>query len=182
MVLIVLALGAAWTAAAHTGVVGLLRLDHFDTGGALSTLAGNLASPIVRFVNNGTGPAMNLQVQSDRPPLTVNSAAGTATNLSADELDGNDSTAFFPSKTYAKSTTSEGQEIVIGRRFLATYCDSGDKIISGGHYEMDAGTTLYGSTPDWFHQGWQVEWINDGTADSMTVTAYCADFGTPHTP
>jgi hypothetical protein len=62
------------------------------------------------------------------------------------------------------------------------YCDSGDRIISGGHYEMDAGTTLYGSVPDHFHQGWQVEWINDGTADSISVTAYCADFGTPHTP
>jgi hypothetical protein len=181
-VILAVLIGLASRATAHTGSVGLFHLNHSNTGTALTDLQGAVANfPMLRITNNGAGTALGLRVPSDKPPLFVNSSTKVG-NFNADLLDGNDSSAFLPNKTYAKSLTSMGDEIVTGRRFLATYCDPGDKIISGGHYEMDVGTTLYGSTPDWFHQGWQVEWINDGTADSMTVTAYCADFGTPHTP
>jgi hypothetical protein len=27
-----------------------------------------------------------------------------------------------------------------------------------------------------------VQWINDGSADSVSAQAYCADYGTPHSP
>ncbi len=181
-VILALVVGLASAALAGTGVGAPFHLGKTNTVNATSNLQGAVDNnPMLRITNKGAGTALGLLVPSNKPPLFVNSST-KVNNLNADLLDGNDSSAFLPNKTYAKNTTSQGQEIVTGRRFLATYCDSGDKIISGGHYEMDVGTTLYGSTPDWFHQGWQVEWINDGTADSMTVTAYCADFGTPHSP
>ncbi len=181
-VVLAVVIGLASRATAHTGSVGLFHLNHSNTGTAISDLQGTLNnSPLLRITNNGAGTALGLRVPSDKPPLFVNSSTKVG-SLNADLLDGKDESAFLPNKTYAKHATGQGQEITIGRRFLAAYCDSGDRIISGGHYDMDAGTTLFGSTPDWFHQGWQVEWINDGTADSIQVTAYCADLGAPHTP
>jgi len=56
---------------------------------------GTLPDPILRLDNNGTGPALDLQVERGKAPMTVNSDAGTATNLSADMIDGQNSTAFL---------------------------------------------------------------------------------------
>lgn len=56
---------------------------------------GTLADPILRLDNNGSGPALDLQVERGKAPMTVNSDAGTATNLSADMIDGQNSTAFL---------------------------------------------------------------------------------------
>jgi hypothetical protein len=175
--MVALALGAASTAMGHTGSVGLFHLNHSNTGTALTTLAANLASPVVRFDNNGTGPAMNLQVEPGRAPMTVNSAAGTATNLSADELDGQDSTNFLPRSTYTKEESTFGTDLGGGNRLWEVFCDSGDKILGGGYFNVDAtGTTVRASGVEDFHQGWYMEWTNnDGTADEITVQAYCAD-------
>jgi hypothetical protein len=110
--------------------------------------------------------------------MKVNSATQVA-NLNSDLFDGKDSQQFLPSATYENLTGGFGTNI--GRLFqVSAFCDSGDKLISGGHRDMDPGTTLSGSFPflrtQTFQQGWTVEWENDGTADFMTVTAYCADF------
>ena len=156
---------------------------------------------MLKVDQNGSGTALNLEVQNptSKPPMLVNSSTKVV-NLNSDQLDGQDSSAFlpasgkaadaelldgkdseqfFPADTYANHQTGTGTAIG-GSILLAAYCDSGDRIISGGHFDMDPGTTLVGSGPDWFHQGWQVNWLNDGTADSISVTAYCADFGTEH--
>ncbi len=62
---------------------------------AKSSLVASIADPVLSLVNNGVGPALNLQVPTGKPPMTV-SGTGTAdetvTNLSADKLDGKDST------------------------------------------------------------------------------------------
>ena len=55
----------------------------------------NLASKASTLVRSGVGPALGLRVGVDQAPLVVNPEAGTATNLSADELDGKDSGAFL---------------------------------------------------------------------------------------
>jgi hypothetical protein len=179
--MVALTLGAASTAIGHTGFAGLFHKNHSNTVNAISTFVGSVAGPILRLDNNNAGgTALDLQVEPNRPPLTVNSAAGTATNLSADTLDGKDSGAFLPNATYTKQDTGLGFDIGGGARLLETFCDSGDVIVSGGHFELDQGTTLRASGPDDFHEGWQVQWINDATADTITVVAYCADFGTPH--
>ena len=205
-VILALVFGVAVTALAGTGVGAPFNLGKINSVNAISTLSGSVGNgPMLRLDNNsatGSAAALNLQVEPDKQPMYVNSQTKVG-NLNSDLLDGQDASSFlgadakaadanlldgkdseqfFPKATYAKNANSTGSDFGNGRRFLAVYCDSGDKLLSGGHYELDAGTSLYASTPDWFHQGWQVEWINDGTADSIQVTAYCADFGTPHSP
>jgi hypothetical protein len=77
-------------------------------GTAASILKGvtNTATAVTTLINSGTGAALNLVVQPGQPPLTVNDGAGTATGLSADKLDGKDSTAFV-SATDGKAPDSE---------------------------------------------------------------------------
>ena len=105
-VMLAVVIGLASRATAHTGSVGLFHLNHSNTGTATSDLQGTVAnSPLLRITNNGAGTALGLRVPSDRPPLFVNSSTKVG-NLNADLLDGNDSSAFFPSKTYANITTS----------------------------------------------------------------------------
>ena len=70
---------------------------------------GTLADPILRLDNNGSGPALDLQVERGKAPMTVNSDAGTATNLSADMIDGQNSTAFL-------GATPEGRRLEQARR------------------------------------------------------------------
>jgi hypothetical protein len=179
--IVALTLGVASTAMGHTGSVGLFHLNHSNAVNATSKLVGSVAGPILRLDNsNASGTALNLQVEPNRPPMTVNSST-KVTDLNADQLDGQDSTAFLPNATYTKEDSGTGFDIG-GPRLLETFCDSGDVIVSGGHFGMDQGTTLAASGPEDFHQGWQVQWINDGTLDTITVIALCADFGTPHTP
>lgn len=55
-------------------------------------LVGNVAGgPALKVTNPSGGPAVGLQANAGQAPLTVNPESGTATNLSADELDGMDS-------------------------------------------------------------------------------------------
>jgi hypothetical protein len=65
----------------------------------------NVAQTVSTLVKKGTGSALALQVGADQPPLTVNAAAGTARGLSADELDGKNSTELEP-RAYAQVTTN----------------------------------------------------------------------------
>ncbi len=95
VVLFALAIGAANSALAHAGVdAKLFHLGHNNPVTAVSTLAGNLAGAVLKVDNNGTGPALSLEVGSGKAPLAVNAAAGTATGLSADELGGRDSVTY----------------------------------------------------------------------------------------
>lgn len=90
--------GVASTALAHSGVDSkLFHLGHPNTATAISKLTASIAGPTLQLVNQSTdaaATALNLSVASGKPPLKVNASAGTATNLSADKLDGQDSTAY----------------------------------------------------------------------------------------
>ncbi len=68
------------------------RLGQPNTINELSQLVGSVSGPLLRIDNNGAGPALRLLVEPGRPPLVVNAAAGKATSLNADRLDGLDST------------------------------------------------------------------------------------------
>ncbi len=70
------------------------RLGQLNTINKLSRLAGSTSGSLLRIDNNGTGSALQLLVEPGRPPLGVNAAAGKATNLNADRLDGLNSTEF----------------------------------------------------------------------------------------
>jgi hypothetical protein len=88
-----LVFGALSVAAAHTGSAGLFHLNHNNNvSTALTKLTGNLTGAVLTVDNNGTGPALSLEVGTNRPPMTVNSP-GKVANLNADRLDNRDSTA-----------------------------------------------------------------------------------------
>ena len=94
-----LILGVATTALAGTGVGARFQLGKLNTVDAVTKLAGSVASPSLQIDNNSTNAsatALNLQVEPGKPPLTVDSAAGKATNLDADRLDGRDSSELEP--------------------------------------------------------------------------------------
>jgi hypothetical protein len=48
----------------------------------------NVASAISTLVRQGPVPALSLVVENNQPPLKINAAAGKATNLNADKVDG----------------------------------------------------------------------------------------------
>ena len=56
----------------------------------LTTLVGAKAGAVLKVDNNGTGSALQLEAGAGKPPLVVKANSGTATNLSADRLDGVD--------------------------------------------------------------------------------------------
>jgi hypothetical protein len=68
-----------------------------NTATAITKLTGNVSGgPALHVVNSNTASgskALQLNVAQGKPPLAVNSTAGKATNLNADKLDGNDSSA-----------------------------------------------------------------------------------------
>ena len=113
--MLALMFGVATTALAGTGVGATFNLGKLNTVNRMSTLVGSVANPMLRVDNNGSGPALNLEVQSGRAPLTVSPGAGVATGLraedaatadvaghaqsagmasDADKLDGKDSSSF----------------------------------------------------------------------------------------
>jgi hypothetical protein len=112
-----LVVGAASTAWSATG--GNFILGKGNSAGAASKLTANVAAPALALVNKSTAAAataLNLTVPAGKAPLTVNATAGTATNLSADKLDGLSSEELvrsglgvtqnaFPFATYTDSTT-----------------------------------------------------------------------------
>jgi hypothetical protein len=67
------------------------RLGRVNTINALTSLVGSVNNAMLKVDNNSTGTgatALNLQVEPNQAPLTVNSTAGKATNLDVDRLDG----------------------------------------------------------------------------------------------
>lgn len=91
-VILALVFGQASTASAHKGYKGLFHPNHSNLGKALTQLVGTLSSPLLKIDNNGTGPALQLEAGVNQLPLVVNGDSETATNLSADKLDGKNST------------------------------------------------------------------------------------------
>jgi hypothetical protein len=68
-----------------------------NTVEAVTSMVGSLAdAAILQLKNTGGGPALDLQVQSDKAPMTVNSETKVQ-KLNADKVDGKDSTEFLTS-------------------------------------------------------------------------------------
>jgi hypothetical protein len=98
-VVVAVALGGATTALA--AVPGdPFKLGQHNSINAVSRLAGNVAGPMLQLTNASEEPratALDLNVKDGKAPLKVaNPRAGTATNLSADRLDGKDSSQILP--------------------------------------------------------------------------------------
>jgi hypothetical protein len=84
---------------------GNFILGRSNVATTVSTLSAKISAPALNLINTSTGAAataLNISVASGKPPLKVNAAAGKATNLNSDKLDGVDSTGFLRSTAKAK--------------------------------------------------------------------------------
>ena len=93
-VILALVFGVASTALGANGGSFILG-KATNTATKVTGLIGKVATGSALVVKNPSGgSALNLQVNGGKAPIKVNPEAGTATNLSADELDGEDASAY----------------------------------------------------------------------------------------
>jgi hypothetical protein len=174
-----LTLVTASVAVAGSGIGGVFNLGKINTVNAISKLKGSVDGASLLIDNTSIGSnatALSLHAEPGKAPMRVDSST-KVTNLNSDQLDGQDSTNFLPRSTYTTQSTTFGTDLGGGKRLAETFCNSGDKILGGGYFNVDAtGTGVTAIGIDDFHQGYQVQWTNnDGTADEIVVQAYCAD-------
>jgi hypothetical protein len=97
---VMLALVFGLTAMALAEVPGdPFKLGRGNTIDRLTKLVGSVAGPMLRIDNNNAetnATALVLQVESGNAPMRVNDTAGTATNLDADKVDGQDAEDLKP--------------------------------------------------------------------------------------
>ena len=190
-VILSMVLGVATTAlAAMPG--DPFKLGRINSIDRLSTLAGTTANAMLRVDNDGTGPALSLQAGAGNPPVVVNAAAGKATNLDADQLDGQDSTDFLPAEIYENSASqSISPDSSAG---TTATCDTGDVAVSGSYAMLGSrlDVTSERRVDDRFDEetgqtnpsGWHVIAENPDTSAEGTITVYvnCADRAPVHSP
>lgn len=115
-VVLALLFGVATTALGATG--GNFILGQSNAAAAVTRLVGNVPGGSALQVSNPSteagSRALQLGVSEGRAPLMVNAAAGTATNLSADELDGEDSEQILPLVRAQKDPTPFLSDTVTG--------------------------------------------------------------------
>jgi hypothetical protein len=145
----------------------------------------NVAKKVSTVVKRGAGAALGLTVAEGQAPLTVNPEAGTATNLSADELDGKSAEQFLPASTYYEdSPETTGVDIGNGTgiRHASFACDPGDQLLTGGYRWMVNATSVsvVGSWPS--GNSWIVQWANTAHPSQpyeMQIYVKCADTAAP---
>ncbi len=139
-VILAVVLGVAATALAGTGVGDPFHLGKLNSVNAVSRLVGSVDGPMLMVNNNSTragAHALNLQVDQGNSPMKVNAAAGKATNLNADKIDGKDSTQFAPATVeswHEIGTTGEpafGSNSVLG----CTWQNYGGEYDTAGFYK-----------------------------------------------
>ena len=202
-VILALTVGLASTALAGTGVGATFNLGKTNTVSAISKLVGSVAGPSLLLDNNSTGTgatALELQVEAGKAPMKVNSATQVS-NLNADQvdglsgnqlaaaalgsdgtkaadsdkLDGKDATAFVANDTYrAENPPTTGASFGDGVHKIDTSCLPGDRMLSGGPANIDAGTILLESFPRDTNT-WTALIKNDATLDSFSVVVLCAN-------
>ena len=190
-VVVVVLFGAA-TAALAAVPGDPFRLGRINSIDRLSTLVGTTANAMLRVDNNGSGPALSLQAGAGNPPVVVNAAAGTATNLDADALDGQDSSEFLPAEIYEKSASQTiSPDSSAG---TTATCDTGDVAVSGSYAMLGSklDVTSERRVDDRFDEetgetnpsGWHVIAENPETSADGIITVYvnCADRAPAHTP
>jgi NAD-dependent dihydropyrimidine dehydrogenase PreA subunit len=165
-----------------------------NTVEAVTSMVGSLAdAAILQLKNTGGGPALDLQVQSDKAPMTVNSETKVQ-KLNADKVDGKDSTEFLTScPTGTQSLggaciettmrgTDPGTEQNPGRPPRLAEASSTCAGIDGGRLPTGAELESFRQKPDVtigmprFEDGGGGEWTGDvivgeetGTPGAMTI-------------
>lgn len=172
-----LAVALALAMAITTGVAEAAKSSSLKSGvqnavRATTSMVGAVAGPVLRLDNDGSGAALDLQVEPGNAPMSVNSD-GRVTNLNADTLDGQDASAFMSASTYRvdKPITAD---VVFS---TAVSCDPGDLALSGAWANKDAGTEVTTATPgrtDSQSVGFLID-SDSPLLDDMTLIAVCAD-------
>jgi hypothetical protein len=153
------------------GVASLAVAQKLPSGGTTASplfkAVENTAATTTTLINSGRGAAMSMHVQPGNAPLTVNDDAGTATNLSADTVDGKDSTAFV-SATNGKAPDSELLDGKDSTEFLGATAKAADSDKLDGKDSTDFAAasigTVYTDRTD------QVRIPNDGNIDVVTMS------------
>jgi hypothetical protein len=104
---------------AGSGVGGVFNLGVSNTVNKVTALKGAATTPLLRVTNDGSGPALSLQVKNPgtAPILLDAESTGKVVNLNADMLDGRDATQFINGKgavtSYAIALSAGGISPVI---------------------------------------------------------------------
>jgi hypothetical protein len=179
----------------------MLHVANTNTGasaGAISTINTSASASTLRAQNNGTGAALGLFVKSNGiPPMLVNSN-GKVSNLNADLLDGQDSSAFLPTNataqdsvrlggitsdrymgavmSRAESAVGPGTQLSDGTFRIDVSCPSGSVLLSGGPANIKNTSTLLESFPA-STTTWAARINKNGFEDNFSVVALCASKG-----
>jgi hypothetical protein len=167
---VILAMVMGLASAAFSATGGNFILGQSNSTDQPTTLVGQIVdttkSALVLKNPNG-GSALQLQVNSGKAPMKVNSTAGKATNLNADKLDGQDSTA-------------------IGRELWAVMASDGSVVRSNGvivasskrnatgnylvTFDRDVSNCSYVASPDDFFRA--IALPNNGGPNAVSVLTY----------
>jgi len=173
---VILAMVMGLASAAFSATGGNFILGQSNSANKPTTLVGeivNTARSTLVLTNPNGGSALQLQVNSGQAPLKANAAAGTATGLSADELDGKTSSAFWSGQTYRDRVDAT----ISGIQASGTAdCDSGDVALGGG-YNLDSSHSRVSQT-ELVRDHYRVDWVagSDVTSKGGSVHVLCADF------
>jgi hypothetical protein len=171
--LLALIFGVASAALSATG--GNFVLGKANEATTVTRLTASIVGPALTLVNQSTdaaATALNLNVASGKAPLRVNAAAGTATNLSADELDGKDSSEFY----------AQGSKVADSSH--ADRADSATSATSAADADLLDGkdsSAFYPSNPcpsgTLFHEGACIETAKRGPAAFPNAESVCLQAG-----
>ena len=172
---VVLFLTLAIVAQAADARVPSLKKGVVNTVNSVTKLVGTLTDPILRLDNNGTGPALDLQVEPGHAPMTVNSSTQVA-NLNADQVDGKSASAFVANSVYMLGPGQEREGTLLGdgTRVLSQSCLTGDRLLAGGPASVRDTSDLLDSFPTDTNT-WQARINPNGQTDTFTVVVLCAD-------
>jgi hypothetical protein len=172
---LVLALIFGVASAALSATGGNFVLGKANEATTVSKLTASIAGPALTLVNQGTdaaATALNINVASGKAPMRVNAAAGTATNLSADELDGKDSSEFY----------AQGSKVVDSAHAdQADSATSASSAATAGTLDGKDSSEFQTSNPcpadTMFHEGACIETSKRGTIGFPNAQAVCLQAG-----
>ena len=148
-----------------------------DAGAKVTSLLATLAGPVLRLTNQGEGPALDLRVQNNAPPLKVNSTAKVV-NLNADLLDGQDAAAFITGYEIVEAETALDSTDF---KFKAVDCPAGKEVLggSGSAINEQGKVVVYRDEADPNGSHWYAEAMESGSGTTgnwmLRVRAICAD-------
>src|SRR5215210_1757318 len=166
-VVVILALIVGLASTALAAVPGdPFKLGRTNTIDQMSTLVGSASGALLRVNNEGSGPALDLRVETGEAPLNVNS--NTRVNgLNADQLDGLGANDFVSEdKTYTTSAFEVGNGGGFDVEVVAD-CDSGDRILGGGGGSPGVSPDLLRVSEPFAGDGWRVITQDNGSANGV---------------